>query len=807
MDFASNRAPELRTSADSLSNGREIGRLAEILECLEQEGGDAILDVDLESREVWGNSRARRLLGMGGEGERRRPDAWMEGIHPDDRGLVTASHRAFLEGAVPSWSLEYRFQTAEGSYRRFSCRGLAVRREGKRVARFLCCMTDRGEHAEQVRDVLFLRSLDPMCIGTHTGDFLRVNPAWEQAFGFTEAEMQKMKFFDIVHPDDRPSANDELQRRTEGNPTTELECRFVCKDGQEKWFLWSVWSDAPEGLAYAVGKDISLRRQAEAEVQNAKEAAESANRAKSEFLANMSHEIRTPMNGILGMTELALDTELSAEQRGYLDMVKVSADSLLNVINDILDFSKIEAGRLEIEAAGFDLRASLEPVMKTLALRASQKNVEVLFHVAPEIPERLVGDVGRLRQVAINLVGNAIKFTERGEISLQVERESEKEGSVGLHFRVRDTGIGIPADKRGRIFDAFTQADCSTTRRYGGTGLGLTISRQLVERMGGRMWVESEEGEGSTFHFTIGFGAGERRAETTPAAPGSLEGARVLVVDDNLTNRRILGETLASWGMRPSLAEGARAALGLLDQAAVAGHPFRLLLVDANMPEMDGFELVQRIRSDARLESAVIMMLTSGAQRGDATRCRELGVAAYLTKPIGQPELRSAILDALGAPSTDVSAAAGMVLPRRSESGKRLRILLAEDNVVNERLATRILEKRGHVVVHATNGREAIERFQQGGLDLILMDVQMPEVSGFEAAAAIREMEQAHGGHIPIVAMTAHAMEGDRERCLNAGMDGYIAKPIRAKDLLEEIERRGEAQQSFWANLPVDAST
>ena len=305
VERLSNGTMELRSSGVSRSEDREIGRLAEILECLEKEGGDAILDVDLDSHEVWGNSRARKLLGMGGDGEWDRPDAWMEGIHPDDRRLAMANHRAFLEGAVPSWSLEYRFRVAEGRYRRFSCRALAVRKEGKRVARFLCAMTDRGEQAEHVRDVLFLRSLDPMCIGTHTGEFLRVNPAWEQAFGYTEAEMQKMKFFDIVHPDDRPSANDELQRRTAGNPTAELECRFLCKDGQEKWFLWSVWSDAPEGLAYAVGKDISLRRQAVAAVRNAKEAAEAANRAKSEFLANMSHEIRTPMNGILGMTELA----------------------------------------------------------------------------------------------------------------------------------------------------------------------------------------------------------------------------------------------------------------------------------------------------------------------------------------------------------------------------------------------------------------------------------------------------------------------------------------------------------------------
>jgi two-component system sensor histidine kinase/response regulator len=781
------RATQSGSPPSGPSDDSDLRRLAEITGCLQQAGGDLILDIDRESNEVWWNPNARTLLGI--DAGQPHPDCWMEHIHPGDSGLVTATHRAFLDGAIPSWCLDFRLRIADGTHRRFSARCLPLRRNGARPVRFVCLMSNRSGHEEHVRDTLFLRSLDPMCIGTPAGTFLRVNPAWERAFGYSEAEMRRMSFFDIVHPDDRASAADELRRRTDGSPTVDLECRFVCKDGQEKWYLWSAWTDDTEGLAYAVGKDISLRRQAEAAVKSAKDLAEAASRAKSEFLANMSHEIRTPMNGIIGMTDLALDTDLSPEQRGYLDMVKDSADSLLGVINDILDFSKIEADRLEIEPVAFDLRASLEPLMKTLALRAAQKDLEVQFYVEPDIPETLAGDAGRLRQIVVNLVGNAIKFTDSGEVTLLVARDPDPAAPLNLHFRVSDTGIGIAPEKLACIFDPFTQADCSTTHRFGGTGLGLSISRRLVEMMGGRIWVESEPGRGSTFHFTVPFALAHPIAPPVPVPLASLEGVPVLVVDDNRTNRRFLGEALTAWHMRPSLAEGARPALALLHQSAAARSPFRVLLIDANMPEIDGFGLVERIRQSPELSGAVIMMLTSMAQRGDAARCRALGVSAYLTKPIGQPELLHAILHALGASSSGPAPAATPLNALSNASLNSLRILLAEDNAVNQHLATRLLEKKGHQVTLASNGREAVERFRSGGFDLILMDAQMPEMSGFEATAEIRKLEESVGGHVRIIATTAYAMEGDRERCLASGMDGYVAKPIVARDLYREIER------------------
>ena len=774
------------------------GRLRAIFEI----AFDAVVQVDADGIITEWNPGAESMFGW------QRSEA----VGQPAGSMVPERYRDAHANVVRQWASDHRTEVSAP----IPFRGL--RRDGREFpAEVIVSATRRDENIlvdAFVRDLTGLRRLesalreieqrnravldhieDGYCEVDLRGKYLFVNDAYCRMFNRTKEEVLGASYKQFFSGERSAILREVYQKvYLTGESIQAFENEF--KPGQFVEQSISLKRNAkgePTGFVNVI-RDITHRKRHERELAAAKLAAEAANRAKSQFLANMSHEIRTPMNGIIGMADLALATNLTAEQREYLSMVRSSADALLVVINDILDYSKIEAGKILFDPVPFNLSEVIGDTMKTLAIAAHRKGLELAFRIEPAVPLHVVGDSMRLRQVLLNLVGNAVKFTETGEVVVNVSLLNRTPSDVRLHVSVRDSGIGIPAGLQARLFQPFEQADSSTTRHYGGTGLGLAISRRIVQLMEGDMWAESAPAAGSTFHFTIRLGLASEAAEYPfPLSARELEGLRVLVVDDNATNRRILEETVRQWKMHGEGAESGEAGLAKLQDACRLGRPFRLILLDEKMPGMSGLELIQRIRGNPALTGAAIMLLTSVDHGASAARCRELGVESYLVKPVKSGELLAAICTALGrVPRDDAAAAAN----GNGRNGRSMSILVAEDNSVNQKLAKALLERLGHRITLAENGAVAISKWSAGAFDLIFMDVQMPEMDGFQATRTIRSREQ-DGAHIPIVAMTARAMTGDRERCLEAGMDDYISKPVNRK-ILEQTIHRFAAKKSGY---------
>jgi len=647
------------------------------------------------------------------------------------------------------------------------------------------------KNLQQFQEKILTTLAEGVVVEEARGYITYVNPALEKMLGYAPGELLG-KHWSVFIPEDQLERVSRKSKRRESRTREQYETNLKTKDGRLIPVLIHAHSMFERGKfsgVVSVITDISHLKKIQEELRLSREEALAASKAKSEFLANMSHEIRTPMNGVIGMIELALQTDLTEEQRQFLTAARASAESLLTILNDILDFSKIEARMIELVPAQFNLHDSITEIVSTLALPAHQKGLELLCHVPPSLPESVIGDTSRLRQVILNLVSNAIKFTEKGEVVVEVQEESRTEKDITLHFKVRDTGIGIPKEKLESIFQPFVQADASLSRKYGGTGLGLAITSQLVNLMGGRIWAESQVGKGSTFHFTVRFGLPlPRRFRTTPATLAAVHGLKVLVVDDNPTNRIILKEMLQSWRMKPEQAASGPEALQLINSSLGRKEKYNLFVFDLSMPEMDGFTLIKKVKEIEEVRETPIIILTSADRINDFHLARELGASAYLVKPVRPSDLLDAIMAIKGS-AVAQQLEAPITEQTLPEFRRKYNILLAEDNPINQKVAIHLLQKKGHRVTVVENGQQVLEKLGQEKFDLVLMDVQMPVMDGFEATRIIRQQEKTTKEHLPIVAMTAHAMKGDREKCLEAGMDDYVSKPLYPEELYKVIER------------------